>query len=66
MSEPWLGHHDLCSIQWSDVCDCDPHNPIDFSAEPECRHTTCCSECCGLECGCDCKPTPARHQEEGN
>lgn len=22
MSEPWLGHRDLCSIQWSDYCDC--------------------------------------------
>lgn len=29
MTEPWLGHHDLCSIAWSDYCDCeDPNNPI--------------------------------------
>jgi hypothetical protein len=28
MSEPWLGHWDLCSIQWSDYCDCDPGNQI--------------------------------------
>jgi len=20
--EPWLGHHDFCSLQWSDRCDC--------------------------------------------
>ena len=20
----WLGHDDLCSIQWSDYCDCGP------------------------------------------
>lgn len=31
MSEPWLGHRDLCSIQWSSICDCDPDNPIDLS-----------------------------------
>ena len=29
MSEPWLGHRDLCSIQWSDICDCDPDNLAD-------------------------------------
>lgn len=23
-----LGHHDLCSIQWSEYCDCDPNNLI--------------------------------------
>ena len=28
MSEPWLGHWDGCSIQWSDYCDCDPGNRI--------------------------------------
>lgn len=31
----WLGHRDLCSIQWSDVCDCDPDNPIDFSEDTD-------------------------------
>ena len=31
MSEPWLGHRDLCSSQWSSICDCDPGNPIDLS-----------------------------------
>lgn len=36
MTEPWLGHRDLCSIQWSDYCDCDdPNNPIDLSALDE-------------------------------
>jgi hypothetical protein len=29
--EPWLGHWDLCSIQWSDYCDCDPNNPVDLA-----------------------------------
>lgn len=24
MSEQWLGHRDLCSLQWSNVCDCGP------------------------------------------
>ena len=23
MSEPWLGHRDLCPIQWGEPCDCD-------------------------------------------
>lgn len=32
MSE-WIGHRDLCSIQWSDYCDCDPDNPVDLSEE---------------------------------
>lgn len=31
MSEPWLGHWNGCSIQFSDICDCDPDNPIDLS-----------------------------------
>jgi hypothetical protein len=36
MTEPaWLGHRDLCSVQWSDICDCDPQNPIDFSVPDE-------------------------------
>lgn len=30
----WLGHRDLCSLQWSTICDCDPDNPIDFSRVP--------------------------------
>lgn len=21
-TDPWLGHRDLCSLQWSDRCDC--------------------------------------------
>lgn len=35
MSEPWLGHWDGCSIQFSSTCDCDPDNPIDFPEEAE-------------------------------
>lgn len=31
MTEPWLGHWDGCSIQWSEYCDCDPQNPINLS-----------------------------------
>lgn len=31
VSEPWLGHRDLCSIQWSDICDCDPDNPVNLA-----------------------------------
>lgn len=31
--EVWLGHRDLCSIQWSPICDCDPNNPIDLSEQ---------------------------------
>ena len=23
VSEPWLGHRDLCPIQWGEPCDCD-------------------------------------------
>lgn len=26
MTEPWLGHRDACSLQWSDECDC-PNGP---------------------------------------
>lgn len=33
--QPWLGHRDLCSLQWSPICDCDPNQPIDFTASPE-------------------------------
>jgi hypothetical protein len=29
--EPWLGHWDGCSIQWSDICDCDPANPVNLA-----------------------------------
>lgn len=35
MTEPWLGHRDLCSSQWSEWCDCDPDNPIDLSVPDE-------------------------------
>jgi hypothetical protein len=28
MSE-WLGHRDLCSIQWSDYCDCLEGVPVE-------------------------------------
>ena len=35
MNDPWLGHRDLCSLQWSSICDCDPDNPIDFSDSTE-------------------------------
>lgn len=31
--EPWLGHRDLCSIQWSDYCDCEPGEPVDLFKE---------------------------------
>jgi hypothetical protein len=31
MSEPWLGHWNGCSIQWSDICDCDPDNPVNLA-----------------------------------
>lgn len=31
----WLGHRDLCSVQWSDICDCDPSNPVDLSVSDE-------------------------------
>lgn len=31
--EAWLGHRDLCSIQWSPICDCDPNNPIDLGEQ---------------------------------
>lgn len=31
MTEPWLGHRDLCSVQWSEYCDCDPAVPVDLS-----------------------------------
>lgn len=24
----WLGHRDLCSIQWSDYCDCETPQPV--------------------------------------
>lgn len=24
----WLGHRDLCSIQWSEYCDCLPGEPV--------------------------------------
>lgn len=30
----WLGHRDMCSLQWSDECDCGPE-PVDLS-EPHC------------------------------
>lgn len=31
----WLGHRDLCSIQWSDYCDCeDPNNPVEIPEPP--------------------------------
>jgi len=33
--EPWLGHWDGCSIQWSDICDCDPDNPVNLAKAEE-------------------------------
>ena len=33
--EPWLGHRDLCSVQWSEYCDCDPEVPVDLSDATE-------------------------------
>lgn len=35
MTEPWLGHRDLCSIQWSDYCDCMPDETVYLPPEPE-------------------------------
>ena len=35
MSEPWLGHWNGCSIQWSDICDCDPDNPVNLTEAGE-------------------------------
>lgn len=32
--DEWLGHRDLCSIQWSDWCDCDPAHPVYLPPEP--------------------------------
>ena len=29
----WLGHRDGCSVQWSNVCDCDPDAPVEFPEE---------------------------------
>ena len=31
--EPWLGHRDLCPIQWGEDCDCD--NGPEYLAEQE-------------------------------
>jgi len=31
--EPWLGHWDGCSIQWSDICDCDPNSPVNLAEQ---------------------------------
>jgi hypothetical protein len=33
MTEPWLGHRDLCSSQWSTWCDCGDV-PVDLSETP--------------------------------
>lgn len=35
MTEPWLGHRDLCSCQWSDWCNCDPDNLVYLPREPK-------------------------------
>jgi hypothetical protein len=44
MTEHWLGHWDLCSIQWSDYCDCIPGAPVDLAeaeaGEPDEEGTT--------------------------
>lgn len=31
----WLGHRDLCSIQWSDYCDCADGVPVEVLDPPE-------------------------------
>ncbi len=31
MADPWLGHRDLCALQWGEDCDCVDPEPI----EPE-------------------------------
>jgi hypothetical protein len=33
MTEPWLGHWDGCSIAHSDICDCDPDNPVNLAEQ---------------------------------
>jgi len=38
MSEPWLGHWDGCSIQFSTWCDCLPGEPVNL-AETEVGET---------------------------
>lgn len=32
-SQKWLGHRDLCSIQWSDYCDCEDAPPVLVTSE---------------------------------
>lgn len=39
MTEPWLGHRDLCSIQWSEYCDCPPDEPIHLPPEAAAEDT---------------------------
>lgn len=38
-SQKWLGHDDLCSIQWSDYCDCMPacveRLPAQYLGDPD-------------------------------
>jgi hypothetical protein len=33
MTERWLGHWNGCSIQHSDICDCDPDNPVNLAEQ---------------------------------
>jgi hypothetical protein len=37
VTEPWLGHRDSCSLQWSSTCDCDPNQPVTFPDFEECH-----------------------------
>lgn len=43
----WIGHRDLCPIQWGGVCDC-PCSSIACPGVDRCRATQC-AEITGLE-----------------
>lgn len=49
--EPWLGHLNGCSVQWSNVCNCDPDAPVEFTEEERPDDDPWIPTCDGRNCG---------------
>lgn len=54
MTAPWLGHENLCSIQWSPICNCGDE-PVELSETPPVEERTAddpwIPTCDGRNCG---------------
>jgi hypothetical protein len=66
--EPWLGHRDACSLQWSDECDCP--NGAGYLAEQDGATCPYPDDFCTHECVCEvpelaCLLHPAKAVSDG-